>query len=68
MCAVDEYLSLPCAESFSEAFFSDTVYIEFRICFYAKYENDIFSYSETSNELIYTVCISKVQFHQSGPA
>ena len=33
----------------------------------AKYENDIFSLFETSNEFIYALCLSKIHFHQPGP-
>ena len=42
--------------------------MEFRICFsITKYENDIISLCETSNELIHGFCLSKVHFRHSGP-
>ena len=43
--------------------------MEFRICLrIAKYENDIISLCETSNELIHGFCLSRVQFRHSGPS
>ena len=44
--------------------------MEFRICFTcstAKYENDMFSLYEISNEFIHAFHLSKIQIHQSGP-
>ena len=42
--------------------------MEFRVCFaMAKYENDMFLLSETSNAFIGAYCYSKTHFHPSGP-
>ena len=42
--------------------------MEFRVCFaMAKYENDMFLLSETSNAFIGAYCYSKIHFHPSGP-
>ena len=48
--------------------FNGTVHMEFRTRFsIEKYENDIFSLFEASNEFIHVSCLSKIHFHQSGP-
>ena len=71
-CGVDEYLCRPCVGAknvnwFCRRLFNDTVYMEFRVCFtIAKYENDIFSLCESSNEFIDAFCHSKIHFHQTG--
>ena len=40
----------------------------FRVCFaMAKYENDMFLLSETSNAFIDAFCCSEIHFHPSGP-
>ena len=42
--------------------------MEFRVCFaMAKYENDMFLLSETSNAFNGAYCYSKIHFHPSGP-
>ena len=53
---------------FGRRLFNDTVYMKFRVCFTAaKYDDNMFPLSETSNAFIDAFCYSKIHFHQSGP-
>ena len=52
---------------FWKRLFNATVCMEFQVYFtFAKYENDMLSFYETTNVCIDTFCNSKTHFHQLG--